>query len=154
MHTNSSVPTSSNRSTNAYGLTAAGTSSGAFGTRKTSSQSITISNGRSNARPARSSWTGTSVVLILVADEVQLARLDLVEHAPVLQCFLTPVRDPDFARRKLADRAGQLVPVGMVGDDQRQLDVRLPRPLADAHPAGGHSRDRIGQPTRPAVVER
>ena len=94
-----------------------------------------------------------SVVLVLIADQVELARLDLAGHAPVLERFLAAVGDPDFARGQLLDRRGQLVPVGMVGDDQRQLDHALAGALAHPHPARRHRGDRIGQAARPAVVE-
>ncbi len=51
------------------------------------------------------------------------------------QRVLAAMRYPDFAGLQLADRVGQFVPVGMVGQDQRQLDIALPGALADAHPA-------------------
>src|SRR5690348_2406024 len=70
-----------------------------------------------------------SVIFILVADKVQLAGLDLMRHAPVLQRFLAAMRDPHFGRLELANGHGELVPVGMVGDDQRELDVTLARSL-------------------------
>ena len=70
------------------------------------------------------------------------------------QRLLAAVRHPHLARRDLGQRLGQLVPIGMVAQDQRQLDVLLPRALADAHPARCHRGDRVGQPPRPAVVER
>src|SRR3546814_325538 len=56
--------------------------------------------------------------------------------------------------RDLADRGGKLVPIGVVGEDQRQLDFALPRALAHAHPPARHRGVRIGQATQPAVVER
>ena len=62
--------------------------------------------------------------------------------------------DPGLARRQFADRAGQFVPVGMVGDDQRNLDPALPRPPAHPHPARRHRRDRVGQPPAPLVGQR
>ena len=93
------------------------------------------------------------VVLVLVAHQVQLARLDLVGHAPMLERFLAAMGDPHFARGDIADGAGQLVPVGVVGDDQRQLDHPLAGALADAHPAARHRGDRIGQAAAPAVVQ-
>ena len=40
------------------------------------------------------------VVFVLIADEVQLARLDLVGHAPVLERFLAAVGDPHFGRAR------------------------------------------------------
>ena len=44
----------------------------------------------------------------------------------MLERFLAAVSDPHLLRPDLADRPGQLVPVGMVGDGQRQLDAALP----------------------------
>ena len=49
---------------------------------------------------------------------------------------------------------GQLGPVGMVGDDQRQLGAALAGAGAYAHPARGHRRHRIGEAARPAVGDR
>src|SRR6185437_879814 len=57
-----------------------------------------------------------SVILVLVADEVQLARLDLVDRAPVLERFLAAVGDPHFGGLEFADGHRELVPVSMVGD--------------------------------------
>src|SRR4051794_13923144 len=62
--------------------------------------------------------------------------------------------DPYFARFELADGHGELVPVGVIGNDERQLDVALARALADPHPARSHRRHRVREPARPAVVER
>ena len=36
----------------------------------------------------------SSIILILIADEIQLAGLDLVVHAPVLERLLTAVGEP------------------------------------------------------------
>src|SRR3546814_16785155 len=93
------------------------------------------------------------IVLILIADEVELPRLDLVHGEPVDQRLLAAVRDPHLPGRDFGEGSGELVPVGMVGDDQRQLDIALTGALADSHPARGHGGDRIGQAPRPAVVE-
>ena len=61
---------------------------------------------------------------------------------------IAAVGDPDFSRREFADGRGQLVPVGMIGNDQRQLDVALPRaqrmriqPEAMAVTGSGRRRD-------------
>ena len=51
-----------------------------------------------------------SVVLVLIADQVQLARLDLAGHAPMLQRFLAAVGDPDLARGELAGWSGSARP--------------------------------------------
>ena len=47
------------------------------------------------------------VVLVLIADEVELARLDLAGHAPMLERFLAAVGDPHFA----SARSSAIVPV-------------------------------------------
>jgi hypothetical protein len=86
-----------------------------------------------------------SIILILITDQVQRARLDLASHAPVHQRFFAAVRHPDFLRRDFGEGRGQFVPVGVVGEDQREFDPALHRALADAHPPRSHCRDRIGQ---------
>ena len=48
----------------------------------------------------------------------------------------------------------QLGPVAVVGDDQRQLDAALAGAGAHAHPARGEGGDGIGEPPRPAVLQR
>ena len=93
------------------------------------------------------------IALVLVADEVERPRGDAGKLAPAHQRLLAAMRDPDLRGAGLADRRGQLVPVGMVGDDQRQLDAALLGALADAHPARGEAGDRIGKAARPAVGE-
>ena len=105
------------------------TSSSPAPKRRISQASIASSGRSTSSSPLQASSAGSRalVVLVLVADEVQLAGLDLVGHAPMLQRFLAAVGDPDFARREFADGRRQLVPVGMIGNDQRQLDVALPR---------------------------
>src|SRR3546814_1870059 len=74
--------------------------------------------------------------------------------APAQQAVLAAVGDPAFLRVYLGDRRREFVPVGMVGDDQRQFDHPLPRTLAHAHPARGHRGHGIGQPPRPAIIQR
>src|SRR3546814_1648268 len=66
----------------------------------------------------------TSVVIILIAHQCQGARRDLVGRAPMDERVLAAVGDPHLFGRDLADRGGKLVPIGVVGEDQRQLDVR------------------------------
>ncbi len=63
------------------------------------------------------------------------------------------MRDPDLAGPGLGDGLAQLVPVGMVGDHQRQLDAGLAGALLDAHPARGDGQHRIGQPPAPAILD-
>jgi len=85
-----------------------------------------------------------SIVLILIMRQRQRAGPDLAGHAPVDQSLLAAMCDPHFDRGDLLGRGGQLVPVGMVGYDQRQLDIALPRALADAYPsAPSRTRNRI-----------
>ena len=76
-----------------------------------------------------------SIVLVLVADEVQLAGPDLMGEAPMLERLLSSMSDPDLGGLELADGHGQFVPIGMIGYDQRKLDVALACALADPHPA-------------------
>src|SRR3546814_1616252 len=85
------------------------------------------------------------------ADDRKLPLAYLPEAAPVDQRFLAAVRHPHFGRVDLGNGRGQFGPVGVVGDDERQFDIALPRALANAHPAACHGGDRIGQAARPAV---
>ena len=61
------------------------------------------------------------------------------------QRLLATVRHQHHRRPHLVDGLRQLVPVGVIGDHQRQLDAALPRPLADAHPARGEAGHRLGK---------
>ena len=73
----------------------------------------------------------------------------------MLERFLAAVGDPHLAGRDLTDGRGELVPVGMVRDDQRELDVTLAGPLAsgeDVDPLLHKVRDRRMFPTR--VIQR
>ena len=70
------------------------------------------------------------------------------------QRLLAAVRHPHLGRAHLVEGGVQLVPVGVVGNHQRQLDAALPRPLAHPHPARGQAHHRLGQPPRPAVGDR
>ena len=56
------------------------------------------------------------------------------------QRVLLAVGDPDLAGAGLQDGAAEVVPVGMVGDDERQLDALLAGPGPHPHPAGGEGR--------------
>src|SRR5688572_25130785 len=87
----------------------------------------------------RLSWR--SIPLILIADEVQRLRRNALQFAPAHQRLLAAVRHPDLAGARLDDGFQKLVPVGMVGDDERQLDAALFRALADAHPARSEAGD-------------
>ena len=62
-------------------------------------------------------FSAALVVLILIADEIQVPCLDLVQLAPMHQRVLAAVGDPHFFRRDFEDGLGQLIPIGMVGDD-------------------------------------
>ena len=61
------------------------------------------------------------------------------------------MRHPDLRRVHLGERRAQLVPVGVVGDHQRQLDPLGFRSLAHTHPARGEAHHRVGQPARPTI---
>src|SRR3546814_10892782 len=82
---------------------------------------------RKRRQPAR------LIVLILIADEVELPRLDLVHGAPVDQRLLAAVRDAHLPGRDFGEGSGELVPVGMVGDDQRQRDIALTGARSEEH---------------------
>src|SRR3546814_9584095 len=73
------------------------------------------------------------------ADERKLPRAYLPEAAPVDQRFLAAVRHPHFGRVDLGNGRGQFGPVGVVGDDERQFDIALPRALANAHRSEEHT---------------
>ena len=64
------------------------------------------------------------------------------------QRLVAAMRHPDLGRAHLVDGAVQLVPIGMVGDHQRQFDATRLRPLPHPHPAAGHRRP----PARPAAA--
>ncbi len=85
------------------------------------------------------------ITLVLIPHQIERPRLDLTGHAPVHQRFFAAMRYPHFLGRDLRQRRGQFVPVGVVGQDQRQFDPALYRALADAHPPRSHRGDRIGQ---------
>jgi hypothetical protein len=65
--------------------------------------------------------SGGFLVLVVVADQAQRAAPDAALTGGVDQRFLPPMRDPDFGCGHLVERGVQLVPVGMVGDHQRQF---------------------------------
>ncbi len=68
--------------------------------------------------------------------------------------LFAPVGDPDFVGGDLVEGCRQLVPIGVVGDHQRQFDPGGLGALAHPHPARGQRHHRIGQPARPDVGER
>ena len=70
------------------------------------------------------------------------------------QSIFLAVRDPDFAGAGRRDGRCQPVPVGMIGDDQRQRHAVLARPRADAHPAGRERSHRIRKAPGPDVAQR
>lgn len=51
--------------------------------------------------------------------------------------------DPDFTGLRVLDGAGQFVPIGMVRNNERQLNTALADALFDGHPAGGHGENRF-----------
>ncbi len=57
--------------------------------------------------------------------------------------------DPDLLGRKIAQGGGQLRPVDVVADHQRQFDAALPGAGAHIHPARGIGKDRIAEPLHP-----
>ena len=67
--------------------------------------------------------------------------------------ILAAMCDPYGVGAGGGDGVGQLVPVGMVGDHQRQFHPALLGALFDCHPAGGLTDHRVGQAARPAVTK-
>ena len=67
--------------------------------------------------------------------------------------ILAAMCDPDRVGAGGGDGVGQLVPVGMVGDHQRQFHPALLGALLYCHPAGGLTDHRVGQAARPAVTK-
>src|SRR5690606_33871876 len=88
---------------------------------------------------------------IFIADEVQWARRDAAKLTPAHQRFFPSVRYPNLPRSDFDDGCCQLVPVGMIGNDERQFDSALLGALTNAHPAGRESGDRIRKTPRPAI---
>ena len=90
------------------------------------------------------------LVLVAIADDIERPRFQSARRAPMHQRILLAVRNPDFAGAGRGDGRGQAVPVGVIGNDQRQLDAVLARPRADPHPAGGKG----GRPDRESAASR
>ena len=61
--------------------------------------------------------------------------------------------DPGLGGVDLGDGGGELGPVGVVGDDERQLDAALAGAGADLHPAGGEGDERVGEAADPGALE-
>ena len=57
------------------------------------------------------------------------------------------------ARVELGDGGGELGPVGVVGDDEGELDAALAGAGADLHPAGGEGDERVGEAADPGAFE-
>src|SRR5690606_19947430 len=94
-----------------------------------------------------------SVALIFIADEMQRLCRYVLQLAPANESFLTPMGNPNFCGGDFRYGRRQLIPVAMVGNDERQFDALLFGALSDAHPARGKGWDWIGKPSRPAVGE-
>ena len=62
-----------------------------------------------------------------------------------------PVRDPDVPGADIVGRPEELVPVGVVGQDQGQLDPALSGALLHRHPPGSEADDGVGEAPCPAV---
>ena len=63
------------------------------------------------------------------------------------------MRHPDIARAGFFDGRQQLGPIGVIRNDERQLDAALPGTAFDAHPAGRERRHGVGKAARPAVSQ-
>jgi hypothetical protein len=92
--------------------------------------------------------------LIVVGNDVERLGLEALLLAVIDQRILAAVRDPNLRCARIGDGLPQLVPVGMVGDHQRQLHPTLLGPLFHAHPARSHRQHRIGQTPAPAILDR
>ena len=57
------------------------------------------------------------------------------------------------ARVELGDGGGELGPVGVVGDDEGELDAALAGAGAHLHPAGGEGDERVGEAADPGALE-
>src|SRR3546814_19487475 len=75
-----------------------------------------------------------SIVLILIADQRERTRGPLMPFAPAQQRILAAMRDPGLARVHLLYVGGWFVPIGMVGNNSRKLNLSLPPQLAPPHP--------------------
>ena len=75
------------------------------------------------------------LVLVAIADDGERPRFQPARLAPMHQRVLLAVRHPDFGGAGRGDGGGQAIPVGVVGNDERQLDAALARPRAHPHPA-------------------
>ena len=63
------------------------------------------------------------------------------------------MRDPELARSKFLHRLGEFLPIGVVGDDERELDALLARAGSDAHPAAGEGVDVVAEAAGPPLPE-
>lgn len=70
------------------------------------------------------------------------------------QRFFGAVRDPKRLWINFLNRLAQFVPVGVVRDDQRQLDAALFRTLAHRHPTARAADQRVRQAPRPFIGQR
>src|SRR3712207_9584754 len=68
-----------------------------------------------------------SLLVVAEADQVQRAAADSALGHGVDQRVVAPVRHPDLRRAHLVHGGVQLRPVGVVADDQRQLDAARDR---------------------------
>lgn len=76
-----------------------------------------------------------------------------VEIAPSDKRLLAAVGHPDLRWGQFRDRTGQLIPIAVIGQDDRQFHALLARALADTHPARGKARNGIGKAPGPAVLK-
>src|SRR6478736_8297056 len=101
-------------------------------------------------RPAGPAMPKTpSRLLVLAADQRKRAALTPGQLDVMQERVLAAVRNPHLVRAGLVNRPRQFAPIGVVGDDERQLDTTLPRPGADSHPAWGEGGERIWHSPRP-----
>lgn len=91
------------------------------------------------------------VLAVVIAYHIERAGVSSIQFAPVDKCLLRAMGHPDLLGTRFQNGAAKVVPVGMVGQDQRQLCPSLTRPRPNTHPPRGHRRDRITEPAGPTV---
>src|SRR5947209_16771280 len=76
-------------------------------------------------------------LFLAVADQVQRPRGKPLAARPMDERILFTMRDPKLGAAGRENRVAELVPVRMVGNDERQLDAALARTRTYAHPSRG-----------------
>ena len=106
-----------------------------------------------NQRPQRSS--GTSAQFPSSSYPTSANARALIPNAPAACASASsrPWVTQTSGGVDLCDGGGELGPVAVVGDDERELDAALAGAGADLHPARGHADDRVGEAADPGALE-